>query len=193
MLKTIDAWSKATGADGIPAKFLRLLLVLVQGCLYRWWTSLLNPGCFQTGFKLQESHQFSKAGQHWQRKLQANFRSSYSVKNPWAVCKWTATIICQRKRPCTSQKNNLDIRRTLQPLPQYLKRSTNANGQRIKGWSLMSLISHYYSKNSKQTESLVLSMRGFLATLPTESSLFNVTGLTQMRELSPMESPKDPY
>ena len=50
--------------------------------------------------KLQESHRFSRAGRHWQRKLQANFRSSCSVKNPWAVCKWTATIICQRKRPC---------------------------------------------------------------------------------------------
>ena len=33
----------------------------------------------------------------------------------------------------------------------------------------------------------------FLATLPTERILSNVTGLTQMRELSPMESPKDPY
>ena len=36
-------------------------------------------------------------------------------------------------------------------------------------------------------------MYGFVATLPTESSLSNVTGLTQMIELSPMESLKDPY
>ena len=57
----------------------------------------------------------------------------------------------------------------------------------------MSLMPHYYAKNSQQTEPLVLSMHGFVATLPTERILSNVTGLTQMRELSPMESPKDPY
>ena len=57
----------------------------------------------------------------------------------------------------------------------------------------MSLITHYYAKNSQQTEPLVLSMHGFVATLPTERILSNVTGLTQMRELLPMESPKDPY
>lgn len=37
------------------------------------------------------------------------------------------------------------------------------------------------------------SMHGFVATLPKEISLSNVTGLTQMRELSPMDSPKDLY
>ena len=57
----------------------------------------------------------------------------------------------------------------------------------------MSFITHYYSKNSKQTESLVRSMHGFVASLPTEISLSNVMGVTQMRELSPMESTKDPY
>ena len=94
------------------------------------------------------------------------------------------------EKKALSQKNNLDIRRTLQPLPRYLKRSTNGNGQRIKGWSSMSLITHYYSKNSKQTESLVLSMHGFLATLPTESSLSNVTGLTQWENCHPWSLPR---
>ena len=154
-------------------KFLMLLLVLVQGCLHCWWTSLLNPGCYQTGFKLQESHRFSRAGRHWQRKLQANFRSSCSVKNPWAVCKWTATIRAREKGLVTKEqfgysKNSSTIAALLKAVDEWI-------WARIKGWSSMSLITHYYSKNSKQTESLVLSMHGFLATLPTESSLSNVT------------------
>ena len=37
------------------------------------------------------------------------------------------------EKTALSQKNNLHIRRTLQPLSRYLKWSTNGNGQMIKG------------------------------------------------------------
>ena len=46
------------------------------------------------------------------------------------------------EKKALSQKNNLDIQRTLQPLPRYLKRLTNGNGQRILKGLIFDVIDH---------------------------------------------------
>ena len=63
---------------------------------------------------------FQGRGEIWQRKLHANLRSSCSVKNPWAVCKWTAKNHMPEKTALW-EKNNLHIPRNPSTIASLLE------------------------------------------------------------------------
>ena len=79
------------------------ILKAAAGPCSRLLTPLMNlsfeSGVFPDRLKIARITPIFKGGAKFDRETKASFLSSCSVQNPWAVCKWTATIICQRKRP----------------------------------------------------------------------------------------------
>ena len=134
-LKTIDTWSKATGADGIPAKILKA----AAGPCSRLLTPLMNlsfkSGVFPDRLKIARITPIFKGGAKFDRENYRPIAILLVVSNIYEQLA-NENLQSYARENGLITKEQLEYSKNSSTIALLLKVVDEWNGQRIKGWSL---------------------------------------------------------